>query len=291
MIGLVLKLFWRGVRDVSLHPVAQVLTLVAVAMVSLLAGAILLVFHSVDQELIRNRGQVQFQVFWARETPAADVEAQWGELRKLDGLAGMSTYTPQQALSELARTLETQDFTWLEGQNPLPYSAYLSFSLPSKDVPEGWVTGLLAKLKDLPGVTRVHFNPVQMELARGWLAMSQAVVFPIVGFLALVVALVVGNTIKLSLLTRQDEVEILSLVGAKPWYIRLPLLSGGALQGLAGGGLALLLLKLGQGLLRESLDIPPLFLKIDFLPWPQAAGLLAGVTLVGVLSSFVAVRN
>jgi cell division transport system permease protein len=266
------------------------LTLVAVTMISLLAGAILLVFHSVDQELIKNRGQVRFQVFWAGETPEAEVRAQWAELARLDGLAAMDTYTPQQALAELSRTLEG-DFAWLAGQNPLPYSAYLSFSLPSKDVPEGWAFGLLEKLKDLPGVRKVHFNPLQMELARGWLAVSQAVVWPIVGFLGLVVALVVGNTIRLSLLTRRDEVEILSLVGAKPWFIRLPLLAGGALQGLCGGGIALGLLKLGQHLVREALDVPPLFLRIEFLPWPQAAGLVAAVTLVGVASSFVAGRN
>jgi cell division transport system permease protein len=290
VIGLLLKLLWRGVRDVSLHPLAQLLTLVAVTMISLLAGAILLVFHSVDQELIKNRGQVRFQVFWAGETPEAEVRAQWAELARLDGLAAMDTYTPQQALAELSRTLEG-DFAWLAGQNPLPYSAYLSFSLPSKDVPEGWAFGLLEKLKDLPGVRKVHFNPLQMELARGWLAVSQAVVWPIVGFLGLVVALVVGNTIRLSLLTRRDEVEILSLVGAKPWFIRLPLLAGGALQGLCGGGIALGLLKLGQHLVREALDVPPLFLRIEFLPWPQAAGLVAAVTLVGVASSFVAGRN
>lgn len=292
MIGQLLRLTLRGLRDMALHPWAQVFTLAAVTLVTLLAGLFLMLVHNVNQELLRNRGQVQFQVYWKASAPEASVEKQWAELRKLDGLTDMDTYTPKRALSDLAGALgDAGDFGWLEGQNPLPYSAVLSFAMSPDRLAEGWSLAILARLKNMDHVDKVHFNPMQMDMAKGWITLTKTVIWPIIGFLALIVALVVSNTIRLSLLTRLDEVEILALVGARPWYIRWPLLTGGAVQGLLGSGLALAGLKLVQGALRDALNFPPLFLRIEFLPWSQAAVLCAVVTLVGVASSFVAVRR
>lgn len=292
MTGTLLRLTLRGLRDMALHPWAQVFTLAAVTLVTLLAGLFLLLVHNVNQELLRNRGQVQFQVYWKPGAPQALVEKQWEELKRLDGLKNMDTYTPKRALADLAGALgETGDFGWLEGQNPLPASAMLAFALPPDKLAEGWSFALLSRLRNMDQVDKVHFNPMQMDLAKGWIALTKTVIWPIIGFLGLIVALVVSNTIRLSLLTRQDEIDILALVGARPWYIRWPLLTGGAVQGLAGSGLALALLKLAQVTLRDALNFAPLFLRIDFLPASQAAILCGVVTLVGIASSFVAARR
>lgn len=292
MITSVLRLTLRGLRDMALHPWAQVFTLAAVTLVTLLAGLFLMLVFNVNQELLRNRGQVQFQVYWKPGAAEAVVEKQWEDLKRLEGLKTMDTYTPKRALADLAGALgEAGDFGWLEGQNPLPYSATLSFALPADKLAEGWNLALLARLKNMDHVDKVHFNPLQMDLAKGWIALTRAVVWPVIGFLALIVALVVSNTIRLSLLTRLDEVEILSLVGARPWYIRWPLLTGGAVLGLLGSVLALAGLKLVQVALKDALNFPPLFLKIDYLPLGQAALLCAVVTMVALVSSFVAVRK
>ena len=291
MLGQLVRLSFRGVRDMALHPWAQLLSLVAVAMVALLAGVFMMLLYNVDQELIRDRGQVQFQVYWKPEFDQQRLEAQWAELKTLSALKEMDVYTPRLALADLAATLgDAGDFGWLEGHNPLPPTASLSFAIPGANQ-EGWAARMLKRLKSMDGVDRVHYNPMQMDLAKGWLAVSRSVVWPLIGFLGLVVALVVGNTIKLSLITRRDEVEILALVGARPWYVRWPLLTGGAVQGLLGAGLALGLLKLLQHQLGDVLNFPPIFLHIGFLPWQYAAGLAGGVVLVCIASSWVAVRS
>ncbi|MDD4951315.1 MAG: permease-like cell division protein FtsX [Desulfovibrionaceae bacterium] len=286
------RLLLRGVRDLGLHPWAQVFTLTAVTMVSLLAGLFMLLLYNVDQELLRNRGQLQVQVFWAPGTDMDAVRAQWTGLKDTPGLKDLRLFTPDQALEDLAGALgEIGDFSWLKGDNPLPASALVSLSLPKGEDPRAWTRDRIAALKALPGVDKVHYNPLQMELARGWMDLSKTVVWPVIGFLGLVVALVVGNTMKLNLVSRRDEVEILYLVGAKPWFIRCPLLAGGAVQGLAGGLLSLILLKVVQEAVKNSLNFPPLFLRVDFLPLEQAGLLLGSVALVAVLSSWVAVRG
>ncbi len=292
MTGQILRLTLRGLRDLTLHPWAQAFTLAAVTLVTLLAGLFLLLLFNLNQELLKNRGQVHFQVYWKPGAEQALVEKQWDEMRRMEYLKSLDTFSPRRALTDLAGALgEAGDFAWLEGDNPLPYSASVSFALPAERIEDGWSLAILSRLKNMDRVDKVHYNPMQMDLAKGWITLSRTVVWPIIAFLGLVVGLVVSNTIRLNLLTRADEVEILSLVGAKPWYIRWPLLTGGAAHGLSGSLLALAGLKLVQLVLHESLNFPPLFLRIDFLPAGQAAALCAVVTAVGVVSSWVAVRQ
>lgn len=291
MIGQLLRLTLRGMADLRLHPFAQLLTLLAVAMVTLLAGLILLAMHNVNLELLKTRGQVEFQIYWKNSADADQVVKDWDAVRKLDHLASFKTFTPENALTELASTLgETGDFSWLAEDNPLPYSGLASFAVPPEAQQEGWATRLLTDLKSLPGVDKVSYAPFQADLAQGWRTLAQLVVWPIIGFLGLVVALVVHNTIKLSLLTRMDEVEILSLVGASPAYIRWPLLTGGFAQGILGAGLGIGLLALVHSLVAEALDFPPFLIKIQFLPPDQLLALGAAITGVSILSSWVAIK-
>jgi cell division transport system permease protein len=264
---------------------------VAVAMVTLLTGLILLGLNTVNFELLKSRGQVEFQVYWKTDVGAEVVVKDWDVIRAMEHLRDFKTFTPENALTELASALgETGDFSWLTDNNPLPYSGLASFRVPPEAQDEGWAAQLLTDLKSLPGVDKVNYTPFQADLAQSWTTISRMVIWPVLGFLALIVSLVVHNTIKLSLLTRVDEVEILSLVGASPGYIRWPLLTGGFVQGVLGSGLGIGLLALVHSFIAEALNFPPFLLEIRFLPLEQAAMLGGAVTLVSVISSWVAIK-
>jgi cell division transport system permease protein len=292
--AVILRLCGRGVRDLGRNPFAQGLTLAAVTLVAFLGGLFLLVLHNLDQELLAARGRFSFQVYWKAGAAQEEVAKQWAELRKLPGLVDLATFTPDQALSDLTRSLkgsmDTAALEALRSQNPLPATALLNFSGPAGD-PEGWAKDLLTRLQAAPGVDKVHYNPLQADLARSWMGFTRKVVWPLMAFMGLVVALTVGNTIKLALLGRASEVEILQLVGAGRWYIRLPLIVGGAVQGLVGAGLALAMLKAVQAGLAQVLAGPGSSLAVRFLPAWQCAALAGVVTLVCLLSSLVALRD
>lgn len=286
-----LRLTGRGVADFAVHPFAHLLTLTAVAMVAFLAGFVLLTLHNVNLQLLKTQGKVEFQLYWKQGTPQQSVHESWESISRMDHLEEFKGFAPEDALVELAETLgEAGDFSWLQEQNPLPYTALAAFAVPPEMQQEGWASELLKQLKSLQGVEKVHYTPTQMDLAHGWIAVTRTVAWPVVGFLALVAALVVGNTIKLSLMTRRDEVDILSLVGAKPWYIRWPLLTGGFLQGLLGSLIGLGLLGLAQSALKDALNVPPLFLQIHFLPFDQCVVLAGGIIFISLAASWVAVR-
>ena len=302
------KLFWRGILDMRRYPLPQLCTLLTVCMVALLAGTGLLILHNVQTEVLRTQGQARFQIYWNANASMDAVEAQWKDLKRAPGVAEVSTFTPRAALAELMRGLGAslpttsgnatasqpagaEDFAWLEGENPLPATALISFDIPAGEAPEPWMGRMYARLRGLEGVDKVTYNATQLSMATGWIGLIQKAAWPALGFFALVVGLVVGNTLKLMMLARKDEVEILSLVGARPWFIRAPLFANGVVQGFAGSALSLVCLKFLQTWLRAVLDVPPLFLKVEFLPTWQSFCLVLATTLVAGLAALFAARK
>jgi cell division transport system permease protein len=216
------KLFVRGVSDMRRFPLPQLCTLITVCMVALLAGTGLLILHNVQLEVLKTQGQARFQIYWAANSNMTDVEAQWADLKRGPGVAEVSTFTPRAAMSELMRGLVASapapapagqenasapapdDFSWLEGENPLPPTALVSFDIPAGEAPEPWMGRMYARLRGLPGVEKVTYNASQLSMATGWIALIQRAAWPALGFFALVVGLVVGNTLKLMMLARKE---------------------------------------------------------------------------------------
>ncbi|MCA1986420.1 MAG: permease-like cell division protein FtsX [Desulfovibrio sp.] len=293
MLHVFIQLIVKGVRDLRTNPWAQGMTFAAVVLIALLGGMFLLVLHNLDQELLRVRGDVLFQIYWKQDADLKAVQTQWSDLKSLPGVQDMITFTPDQALKDLASRLgKDVDLRFIKDKNPLPATAMLSFArADGGEGEQGWIDETKAYLEQLPGVATVRYNPMRTELVRAWGTLSDRVVLPLIGFLLVVLGLVVGNTIKLSLLTRADEIEIMRIVGAREWYIRLPFVAGGVAQGFAGSVTALILLKIVQLLLQNVFNFPPLFFQFRYLPFSQMLLLVLTLSGVGLLGSWLAVRR
>lgn len=287
------RLVARGVSDLARNPLAQCMTLAAVTLTAFLAGLFLLFVVNLNQELLSAKGNFAFQIYWDSSTNMGDVRKQWNTLESLDYFVSKKTYTPGEALDELAVSLDSlpDELRTLAGGSPLPPTAVAWFTAPQGKDPEAFAQGILRRIAAMPGVADVHYSALQLGLAKAWSGFSRTVLWPVILFLGLVAALIVGNTLRLSLASRNDEVEILHLVGAGIWYIRLPLLISGATMGLLSGALALGLLKAVQLPLADLFNTPPLNLTITYLPPNHALGLVAASTAICALSSLVAVRT
>jgi len=134
-----------------------------------------------------------------------------------------------------------------------------------------------------------------LERFEAFLLLLRTVGAALGGFLVLAALVIVTNTIKLTLYARQDELEAMTMVGATSLFIKLPYLIEGALQGLCGGLLALLVSFIAfRTLLRESLGSLLLLTGIDtihFLPPVWQVLVVAAGTLVGLLGSSLALRK
>jgi cell division transport system permease protein len=292
VVGTFLRLLGRGVRDLAQRPWTQAMTLGAVVLTAFLAGLFLMLLNNLDREVTARRGGLSFQVYWRTNADMDAVRAKWKKLAELPKLVEIETFTPQEALEKLTRAMRADvDANALEGGAAvLPPTAVLHFEAPGHD-PDAWAKDMLSRLQGIEDVESVHFNALAVEATRSWLSFTRRVIWPLIGLLAVVMALAVGNTIRLSLYSRKQEIEILKLVGAGRWYVRTPLLVSAAAQGLTGAGLALGLLKLLQLAVRDLLAGPPMFLEVVYIPAWQALMILGAVTLVSLTAALVAARG
>jgi len=97
-------------------------------------------------------------------------------------------------------------------------------------------------IKNMPGVDDVQFNKDWLEKIQAFSRLSKAVGFFLGGILVLASFFIISNIIKLNVLARKSEIEILRLTGATNFFIRTPFLIEGIILGFLGSVCSLLLL-------------------------------------------------
>lgn len=141
----------------------------------------------------------------------------------------------------------------------------------------------------------------EVETYQGWfgrleslLSAGRSVVIGLSLLVLLAVLLVVGNTIRLAVAGRKDEIEVMKLCGADDAFVRGPFLVEGGVQGFTAAFLSITLLTVGFLVVREHLDATLAALagvRTVFLPPLLAVGVLIAGTLAGVLGSALSLRR
>ena len=161
----------------------------------------------------------------------------------------------ERAWDEFKKTLGSQSGI-LEGLNPDVLPASLDIELRSAYRSRDAVLRVVQRLASLDGVQEVEYPESWLEKIRLLLIGIEWLKWVLGGFLFLVAFLIVGSTIKLAIMARQDEIEIMQLVGAADGLIKAPFIIEGMIQGLAGAGLALASLQVSFSLLSAQLLAP-----------------------------------
>lgn len=111
--------------------------------------------------------------------------------------------------------------------------------------------------------------------------------------LCLATLIIISNTIELGLFARQEEIEIMKLVGATNWFIRFPALIEGTLQGIISGVVALLLLGAFYRFIIFKLwasDVLFQLIPIKFISLQLILGILLISAFLGCLGSFLSLH-
>ena len=141
-------------------------------------------------------------------------------------------------ISGFAETLETLD------ENPLPHVLVITPHIDLIGNPIEDLSQLAEKIESYPEVDLVQMDLEWVSRLRSILRISERAIYIISGLLALTVLLVIGNTIKLNIENRKEEIEVSKLIGASSSYIRRPFLYTGVWYGLFGGIISLVLVHL-----------------------------------------------
>jgi len=178
-------------------------------------------------------------VFLKADQASAQANLLAGELRGRAEVAAVTVKTPQQGLDELA-TL--QGFSGavhaLDDNNPLPWVLVVQ---PKSGLDAVTVDRLVETLRSERAVDLVQDSGQWRQRLDALLGVGHRVVLVLAALLALAALLVVGNTVRTDIASRNEEIGVLLLVGASRAFVRRPYLYAGIWYGLIGGALASLL--------------------------------------------------
>ena len=120
------------------------------------------------------------------------------------------------------------------GKNPLPDA----FFIQAKSADPETLETLKKSLQSIPGVEHAILNADWAKRLASLLSIGEKLVFFITALLAAVLLVIIGNTVRMQILTQKAEIEVSYLIGATNSFIRTPFLYAGVLYGLFGGMLS-----------------------------------------------------
>jgi cell division transport system permease protein len=166
-------------------------------------------------------------------------------LRARADIAKVELRTPEQGLLELRESSGLGDAISALDGNPLPSLLVVT--------PTGDEALLAQSLQTLAEADLVQHDAGWRQRLDGWLRFGTRLAWVLAGLLGLGALLVVGNTVRLDIQSRREEIGVLQLLGATDGFIRRPFLYLGGGYGLAAGAFALGLLTAADLALREPL--------------------------------------
>ena len=180
----------------------------------------------------------QLSLFMRVEAKRADAEALGAKLKGDARLRELRFVPREQALKELQATEGLAEVVAALNRNPLPDA----FVLRPKSTEAAALEALARDLRGLPGVAQVNVDSAWARRLGALAGTARLAIALLAALLAFGLVAITFNTIRLQILTQRAEIEISKLIGATDAFIRRPFFYLGALQGLAGGMVALAIL-------------------------------------------------
>lgn len=255
--------------------------------ISLLAlGSGLIVSQAVDSATDRWKDGVEFIVFLNPDVTQTETSSVITKLESNPEIEGFTYVNKEQAFEEFQKIFrESDQIRDSVVVDDMPPSFRIVPLNPESDV----VEALADSFRDDPGVFRVVATIDTIKDIENF-SDSLNTVFTWVGIVLLLSAtLLVYNTIRTTIFARRREVEVMRLVGASNWYIRVPFMVEGILQGFLGGFLTYPMYRLWNDFLAGLGSNDGLKL-LQELRAPDSAVLLIwlAMTVLGVLIGMVA---
>lgn len=273
---------------------APLATLMMLGVIGVMLSLPAILYVSVDN-LGRFSGSLgsepQLTLFLARDAKAEDIQKIDKMLHEHVAVRQFRFVSREAAWDELRKSAGLGDLSGGLERNPLP-DAYV---VQIGDNDPALMEQLQQEFSKWPRVEHAQLDAAWIKRLYTLLGLGKKAVLVLAGLLGFALVAVVGNTIRLQILTQREEIEVSKLIGATNRFIRRPFLYAGALQGLGGGVVAWLVLLGAVGLFNHSVDELARLYASDFylhlLGWRESLVLVLGAATLGWLGAFLAVNR
>jgi len=263
---------------VSRNPLSSLMTIAVIGIALALPAGLHVALKNVQDVSAGWEDAVQISLFLNQGVEVAEARRIVEQISAMSSIEEVVHVTPQQALGEFRQYSGFGDALEVLDENPLPNVLLVR---PTKEASEPLlVEPLLYELRNLPSVEMAQLDMEWLKRLYAIMAIGERGVLVLAVLLSLAVLLIVGNTIRLAIQNRRDEIEVQKLIGATDAFIQRPFLYSGMWQGLMGGLMAWLLVSLSLWLLHGPVQQLSMLYSSSFS--------LGSLELVGVLVVLVA---
>jgi cell division transport system permease protein len=230
-------------------------------------------------------------LFLKQDATPTMIDSIHNTLATREGLKQFHFVSKEDALKQLMTDNNNQDIMSTLAENPLPDAFFIEpASLDSAAIQQ-----LKEDLSQLDGIETVQVDDAWLKRLGYLLVLGKKALFILALLLGFALFTVIGNTIRMQILTQQEEIEVSQLIGATHSFIRRPFLYSGAIYGLIGALLALIITSIVIWLFNLSVSTLAAEYQTDFsLHLPNFdVFLITCITAIsiGLISAYIAVSK
>ena len=280
-----------SLRRLTASPLATLLNVLVIGVALSLPLGLYLALSQLQGLSRQLTGDPQVSIFLALDASSAETAEVQRRLRAHPRVAQVRFIPRAEALDDLKRNAGLSDILDNLQRNPLP-DAFVATVADNR--PE-WLESLREEAAGWAKVAHVQLDSEWARRLHAALRVGRTLTFLLGALLACALVAVTFNTIRLQILTRREEIEVSRLIGATNPFIRRPFLYFGAIQGVAGGVTAWLVVAIAVWILNRDLaGLAALYAstwRLGPLPPADATALLVFSSRLGWLGAWLSVSR
>jgi len=257
-------------------------------------GLFLFVYINLNSVLSFWNDQVQLIVYLDDEI-SSDEKKQLEKLFSSSSEVDSFRFVSREQAWEKFQLMFSEKSSFLKGMgfNPLP----ASYNLKIKPLPERLksIQSLAEKLSQKGGVESVEYGEEWINRFETFMILMRVFLLALGALLCLGAVLIIANTVKLSVLSRKSEIELMLLTGATPGFIKFPFFLEGIFHGILGAIISLSLMK-GIHLylvsrFQGSIETFGRGMDFQFIPMSFVMVIMLTSLLMGWLGSYLSLQQ
>jgi cell division transport system permease protein len=265
-------------RNLLLTTASMLTVAVSLSMV----GVALLLRYGVDNATQRWKNGVEFEIFLNLDvTPEQQAHIERELVANRDVAKGGVRFVSQEEQYKLFRQYFNDQPEYLQNvkAGDLPSSYRVKPIVKDVDV----IRDMGRRFESEPGVKQVEFAADTVDTVLRVSRWLQVAMFVVAGVLLFAAILLIFNTIRMGIFARRREIEVMKLVGATNWFIRVPFMLEGLIQGVVGAAVSFGMVVLLRNLTEEPISRINLFSGFQILgSQVSSTGLLLMVIGAGI---------
>ncbi|SDN79044.1 cell division transport system permease protein [Halobacillus aidingensis] len=282
----------EGVKSLARNRWMSIASISAVTVTLLLVGVFATLLLNLNDFASQIEEDVEVRVFIDRTAEDTSREALKDKIEEVSAVSSVKFQSKEEGLDRLIDSLgdDGEVFESLKDENPLN-DVYIVKTVE----PEDTIT-VAQTIEDFNSVAKVEYAKETVQRLFSVMDVARNVGLAIIAGLLFTAMFLIANTIRITIVARKKEIEIMKMVGATNWFIRWPFLFEGLMIGILGSLIPIAVVVFGYDYLYTEVTTryPTLFIELlpvyPFVLKVSALLILMGI-VIGLWGSFTSIRK